>query len=251
MTVKFNPSTHRYWVDGKPCPGVTTLLKGYPKPALVYWSAKAVAEFVADNPDDVSGMRRLGRGPMVAALKSIPWQSRDDAALRGTQVHELAAQVVDGTQVAVPERHIDLVQGYVAWLDANRVRALWVERPVVNRRHWYCGTFDLIADVNDVTYLLDVKTSRGVYGEMAMQLAMYAHAEQFLPGDDPDDEQPMPPVERYGIVHVEPGVTTLHKVRADAHEQAFRDALHAAWLHRARERVDRYLENPHTTEAPA
>ena len=54
MTLKFAAKSHRYWCDGKPIQGVTTLLKGgLPKDALMYWSAKMVAEYVADRPDDV------------------------------------------------------------------------------------------------------------------------------------------------------------------------------------------------------
>ena len=88
MTLKFSPSNHRYTMDKPPTAGlkavagVTTLLgKGMPKPALPHWSAKEVACYVADNPDGVETLRGMGREPMVAALKGIPWQRRDEAAL--------------------------------------------------------------------------------------------------------------------------------------------------------------------------
>jgi len=94
MTLRFTAKTHRYFLDGSPIPGVTTLIgKGLPSPALVYWSAKTVAEWVADNPDGVEAFRATGRGPMVAALKEIPWQKRDEAAIRGTDVHALAEPI--------------------------------------------------------------------------------------------------------------------------------------------------------------
>ena len=68
MTLKFNAKTHRYWLDGKPIPGVTGLIKGgIPAPALTYWSARTVAEYVADNAEHVEQLRVMGRGPMVAA----------------------------------------------------------------------------------------------------------------------------------------------------------------------------------------
>ena len=41
---------HKYVLDGQPVKGVTTLIgSGMPKPALPYWSAKLVAEYVYDN----------------------------------------------------------------------------------------------------------------------------------------------------------------------------------------------------------
>lgn len=250
MTLKFSEKTHRYWLDRRPCPGVTTLLKGYPKPAIPYWSARTVAEYVADNEEAVDQLRRAGRAPMVAALKSIPWQVRDDAALRGSQVHDLAEQVIAGAEVEVPEQHLGLVQGYVDWLDTESVTPLLTERPVANRAHWYCGKFDLLAEIDGVTWLLDLKTSRGVYGENAMQLLAYGRAEVYLADDtDPDSERPMPAIDRYGVVHVEDGMSTLHPVRPDQHDAAFGDFLHAAWLYRAKDRIDSYLIDPYQETA--
>ena len=67
----FYPKSHRYRLDGQWVPGVTGLIgKGLPKPALPYWAAKMVAEWVADNPDLTEDLKRMGgRGPAVAFLK--------------------------------------------------------------------------------------------------------------------------------------------------------------------------------------
>lgn len=249
MSLKFTPSTHRYFLDRKPCPGVTTLLKGLPKPALTYWAARTVAEYVADNPEAVETLRSAGRGPMVAALKGTPWQQRDEAALRGTEIHALAERVVRGEEVDIPERHVDAVQGYVTWLDEHGLEPILTERPVANRRHWYSGTFDLIARLDGEVWLLDIKTAKGVYGDNALQLAAYAGAEFYRPGDDPDEEEPMPHIDRLGVLHVEDGLTTLHPVRADQRDAAFKDFLHAAWIHRAKDRIDNYFENPYEESA--
>jgi hypothetical protein len=88
-----------------------------PKDALVYWSAKVVSEWVADNPEAVEQLRTMGRGPMVAALKGVPWEKRDQAAVRGTDVHALAEQVVHGVEVEVPAHLVDHVTNYARWLD--------------------------------------------------------------------------------------------------------------------------------------
>ena len=35
MSLKFSERAHKYWLDGRPVPGVTTLIgKGLPKPAF-------------------------------------------------------------------------------------------------------------------------------------------------------------------------------------------------------------------------
>ena len=82
-----------------------------------------------------------------------------------------------------------------------------------------------------------------------MQLLAYGRAEVYLADDaDPDSEQPMPTIDRYGVVHVEDGMSTLHPVRPDQHDAAFADFLHAAWLYRAKDRIDNYFIDPYQEE---
>ena len=243
MTVAlvFYPKSHRYKLDGAWVPGVTTLIgKGLPKPALPYWAARTVAEWVADNPDLTEDLKRMGgRGPAVAFLKELPWQKRDEAAIRGTDVHALAERLVHGDEVEVPEHLAAHVQGYVDWLDATNVEPLLTERPCASRQWQYAGTFDLIARIDGLTWLLDVKTSSGVYGSMALQLAAYANAEFYLDADD--TEQPMPPIDRYGVLHVTEAGTTLHYLPASANDSAWKDFLHVAWVGRRAKDIDTYL----------
>jgi hypothetical protein len=211
VTLKFAEKTHRYWLDGKPVPGVTTLLgKGLPKPALVYWSAKCVAEYAIDNPDGVEALRAIGRDAGVAALKQIPWQKRDEAAVRGTDVHALAEQIIHGNEVEVPEHLLGYVEGYTRWLDQFKAEPIVTEVPVANRAHWWAGKPDAVVRLGGETWLLDWKTSSGVYGETALQTAAYASAEFYLGPDGPDDEQPMPHIDRIGVVHITPDGSSLY-----------------------------------------
>lgn len=239
-SLKFSEKAHRYWLDGRPIPGVTTLLKGIPKPALAYWSAKAVAEYVADNPDKVEALRDMGRGPMVNALKGVPWEARDKAAVRGTDVHSLAERLVHGEAVEVPEHLADHVDGYCRWLDRFEPVPLLTERPIGNREHWYAGRFDLIACIGGTTWGLDVKTSAAIYGETAAQLAAYMHAEFYVDVDG--FEQPMPAVERYGALHVTESGTTL--VPLDSTEAPWRVFLHAAWVFRQEAAIKAFVLDP-------
>ena len=214
MSLKYSDKAHRYWLDGKPVPGVTTILgKGIPKPALPYWSARVVAEYVADNPESVEALRAAGRDPMIAALKGQPWVKRDEAAVRGTDVHALAETVVHGGEAEVPEHLLAHVEGYVAWLDEFDVRPILTEKSVASRAHRYAGRFDFIGTIGalgDETWLLDWKTSKGVYGETALQTAAYASAELYVEDGAPDVEIALPRVDRIGVVHVTEHGSTLH-----------------------------------------
>jgi hypothetical protein len=221
--IKFSPGNHRYWMDKKPVQGVTTIIKqGLPAPALMYWSAKTVAEWVAAHPGITDQMAALGGpGPLTAFLKEVPWQKRDDAGARGTEVHRLGEQLVHGTPVEVPQHLLGYVEGYARWLDEWQCRPILVERMVGNREHWYAGCFDLVAEIDSTIWLLDLKTASGVYGENALQTDAYRNAEFWQ--DDDGLEQPLPTCERLGVLHVQDGETRLVPLVSDG--SAFRDFL--------------------------
>lgn len=218
-TYRGKPS-HRYELDGDRVPGVTRILnQGIPKAAIAPWAARSVAEYATDNLDQITDMlQRGGRGPTVDYLKGVPWQKRDEAAMSGTDVHTLAEAVVHGLEVDVPDHLYGYVDGYAHWLDQTGAEPILVEFTVASRLFRYAGTGDLILRVPGVDELVicDLKTSSGVYGETALQLAAYRFAEFYM---DPDGfgEKPLPEVGDTGwVLHVQDGLTEARPVPVDA-----------------------------------
>jgi hypothetical protein len=237
----FNDRAHKYTLDGKPIPGVTSLIgDGLPKKALTYWAARSVAEYVVRNlPLVAENLASAGEGPTIQMLKDVPWQSARDKAARGTAVHAVAEKLAHGEPVDVPAAIAAHANGYARWLDANPVEVILTERPLANRAVWYAGTPDLVATLAGQTWLLDVKTSvKGPYGSDSLQLAAYANAEFYLPLGG-YDETPMPHIERAGVLHVTEHGTELHEVRwLDA---AWKDFRHVAYVARAKDRIESQL----------
>lgn len=193
--LRFNPKTHRYWLDGKPVPGVTTILSVLDKPAIPKWAAAQVAEYVADHPDGIETLRQMGRAPMIHALKNIPWQKRDDAGTRGNILHDYAEQLLRGQDVEVADEHVPVMENALAFMDQWRIEPLLIEAPVASRQHRYAGTLDLIARYTHPatgrrgTCIADWKSGKALYPEYAMQLSAYAFAEFTGLGGD---EKPLP-----------------------------------------------------------
>jgi hypothetical protein len=194
----FTPSNHTYRLDGKPVPGVTTILGVLDKPAIPKWAAKTVAEWVADNPDAIEVLRESGRNALVTTLKDVPWQARDKAAERGSTLHDFAEQLLNGTELDIadiPEALVPVLENAITFLDDWQIEPLLVEAPCASRTDWWAGTLDLVADyVHPVTKqpgraVWDWKTGKALYPEYAWQFAAYGHAEfTGLNGA----EQPMP-----------------------------------------------------------
>lgn len=188
--LKFYPASHRYKLDGEWVTGVTTLLGVLDKPALPKWAAKSVAEYVANNRDAVEHLYAMGTGPMVASLKEIPWQKRDEAGIRGTDVHDYAERILNGEEVDVPEHYVGHVEQCIAFMEDWDIRPVLVEQCVGSRQYKYAGKLDLVADHNQgPRAIFDWKTAQsGIYKETAFQMVGYAFAEFY--GEN-GDEKPM------------------------------------------------------------
>lgn len=248
--LKFSPSGHRYWLNGRPVPGVTTLLsKGLPKPQIPYWAARTVAEYVAGNR---AAIELLWDGPssvMVGALKEAPWAKRDAAAVRGTAVHALAERVIHGLEVEVPPHLDSYVSGYVEFLETFDVQPVLTERPVASEKHWYAGTFDGIVTFGrgpfkGMTVLQDIKTSSGVYGETGLQTAAYALADWYLTEDGL--AQPIPYIEATGVAHVTDAGTLFYPLAKDrdnlvAMHKVFQ---HVSWIAKKTDEIKGYVGQP-------
>ncbi|SDX52619.1 hypothetical protein SAMN05216215_10127 [Saccharopolyspora shandongensis] len=210
------PNYHRYKIDGKWAIGVTTALKGIPKDdALKRWAARLVAEHAVTNIWDLKRMiDRDGNGPAISYLKELPNERRDAARVRGTEVHALAERYIKGDEIEVPEHLEPYVRGYAAYIEDFNPTTVHEELAVANRTHGYAGTLDSIQDIPALgRVLVDYKTSNGIYGEYALQVAAYRHAEVFLDADGV--EQPMIPVDAAYILHIQPDDYQLIPVQAD------------------------------------
>lgn len=180
--LKFYPASHRYKLDGAWVPGVTTILGVLDKPAIPKWAAGQVAEYVADNPDAIEHLRQMGRGPMVQALKGVPWEKRDRAAARGTTIHDYAERILRGEDVEVDDELVPVIENALAFLDEWHIEPLVIEAPVASREHRYAGTLDIVARYThpatgvSAVAVWDWKSGRA-FPEHAMQITAYGHAE--------------------------------------------------------------------------
>ena len=213
-----------YTIDGKLYRRVTSMLGGgIPKPALVGWGIKSVAEYAWENQDVWS---QLNKTDAVKLLKNSPYSQRDDAAARGTAVHKALEAFLGKT--LMPDNLTDDEQACANaaadFLAERDSKYLGTEITVFNDSIGYAGTLDLWEiDRNGQTWILDYKTSKsGVFPDMAIQQVAYQRAEyalvkaRSLPGEK-SIAKVIPWTTEYckrlGIVHVTPDGATLHSIK--------------------------------------
>lgn len=194
------------WNDGMkvywPLGSVTAALQVINKPAVVGWVRRETAEFAVTNLDSIRLMRdETGHASAVEFVKMSTDRRRDKAGRRGTNVHQIAEQIVRGQTPEIPEDLAAYVVSYRAFLREWQPKFVAVEKMVVNLTHGYAGTFDAFAKIGNERWLLDIKTSTGVYAETALQLSAYAAAEFIgVPGDP--TRYRVPRAQRFGVIHV-------------------------------------------------
>lgn len=156
----FDEAAHRYTLDGRPVPGVTSVLKL------------------------VSGADYAGVDPDVLAR----------AAARGTAVHRMVE--LDGQGILDEDSLAEELQPYLVQWRQFRAQSGFVilaqECRVASRRHGYAGTLDLFGVLNGRFALVDVKSVVRVMRTTGPQTAAYEVAlrecrPDLLPGDAPVD----------------------------------------------------------------
>lgn len=223
---------------------VTTILSGgIPKPALKAWGERLVAETAVAKRDVWDGMTDQ---EAVDWLKRAPFRETDRAAVQGSDIHDwaekyvLAPQSLSVDDLAEGDPKRPYLAGFLSFLAEWEPRYEMTEATVYNRRWGYAGTLDFLAwldcqhlaaldlpsgwltddPAGEVLVLGDIKTGKGVYGEVGLQLAAYRHAE-FI-GLPDSTEQPMPPVAGCVVLHLTPkGYELIPVVASDAEFRFF------------------------------
>lgn len=195
-TVHKNDSRLYVW-DGGEYPGVTSVVGMLPKPALQFWAAKKVAEAAVE------------RGKVterdIGWLKAAPKRDLNQAADRGSSVHDTLDRLVNGEKVDILDEERGYIDGFYQFCDRYDPDFLKTEETVHGSfgEHGYCGSFDAIVDIAAEAWLIDFKTTRsGVHPEVAIQLAAYANAHSIIHPDG--SSEPMPKIDRFGVLWLRP-----------------------------------------------
>jgi len=205
---------------GKLLPSVTNILSVLDKPALPRWAAietaKEAAKLKASLPD-------MDDEEIVASLKSAPWRKADKAADRGTTIHEWLEKAMLGEPVPdLDGEALEYEQAAHGWLDAYKPEPVRLECTMFD--HSYAGTADGIVKLNGQNWLIDFKTSKGLYESAALQLAAL-YACRIVANEEGWEDTPQ--IDRVAAVRIgtDGAFEMLEVEYLDEHVKAFRACL--------------------------
>lgn len=212
---------------------VTTIIGGgIPKPALLPWGIKMVAEGAVDAVENgyLADMVEQDRDGAIRFLKGLPYAKRDAAADLGTLVHQwIEAYSLKRPMPKPPLPVAPYLRSFEAFLDDFKPSFTATEASVYSRSQRYAGTLDSICTLklplheSEQRFILDAKTGKGVYPEVGLQLAAYRNAEFIALPDG--SEAPMPEVDGGLCLHLTDHGYKLIQVRTD--DEVFRAFLYA------------------------
>lgn len=192
---------------------VTSATACFPKPWLAGWAVKMTAERAVDKYARLGEMiEEDGEKEALAWLKKARYTSSGDKADRGTIVHGALEAYLAGTTLdrETIESHLKekrvpramwrgtfgMIRGLMQFLEDYEPEVYWSEQTVYSREHGYAGTTDVIGrmaiDGERRPVVIDVKTSKSIYNDTALQLCGYARA-NFAGNRETGEEMPLLP----------------------------------------------------------
>lgn len=249
---------HRYYIDGIPVPGVTTIAGKLDKSnALKIWAARESGSYAIEHWQELSELPLMERAQRIADAHKNVLSAK---AAKGTRVHALADRIARGHRVEVPDDLRGPVEAYVRFLDRWDMETVAIEAPACNTEYMYAGTFDSIVQCPKLgTVLVDIKTNdKRVYSEVSLQLAAYRYCDIYQEQVDTVGprggkkveirEHPMIPVDACYVARVVGDAVEL--VPVDADEQIWDTFLHLREVYEFADRVDFRGQNNPTVHEP-
>jgi hypothetical protein len=179
-------------VTGKSYPSVTTVLGTVGKgEALKHWAAAEVAKYAVKNS---ATWLNLDEQAAIDLLKREPLRFLDRAASRGTDVHAIAETYAKtGSMPAYAAEIGGYVDALRSFFEQHQPEPVLVEATVFDDVVGFAGSFDMVCKMpafGDELVILDYKTSKAIYPEVAAQLAAYAHAAEYVLDDNTVHKMP-------------------------------------------------------------
>lgn len=189
-----------YYLEGlEPMVSVTTVLKVIDKPALLYWASQSMFRMLVADPTKMSDEKK--------AIMEALYQPRDKAGEHGSKAHEVIDEEEKGGSynraTLSPEVNAYLIARDKFIADHPQLEVVLSETIGYSLTEKYAGQIDRIAHNKSTNenWLIDWKTSNGVYKESGLQLVAYKNFEKI------EDRKTgkfidMPKIDKLVVVHL-------------------------------------------------
>lgn len=186
---------------GEQFTSVTTILSVLSKPFLVKWAAKEAAQCAVAELELINKLCQAGRQvDAIDYVKTAHTRMTEKASDVGTDAHAWIEARIKGERP--PEGgEPPHMKFFDAFCMVHKPDFKLCESTVYNRTEGYAGTMDFMAVIDGEWTIVDVKTGKSIYPEVALQLAAYSRGE-FIGKDNRECE--VPHVRKGAVLHIRP-----------------------------------------------
>jgi len=210
------------------------VLKKLDKPGVLQWAVDNTSAYAVANVDALlNRTEEQGWGFLRWYWKRDPIAGDDqdirnysagvlsNAAELGTLMHDWVAAEHDNLpypDVSLAPAHFwEMVAQWDAWKMGHEVKPILTETTFWSHTYGYAGTADGLWEVDGVSMLIDVKTSRNVWDEHFMQLSALGACDTMLIESNKGwVESEIPGFSKYALLHIRPSDTTKNGEPMDA-----------------------------------
>ncbi|MBV7412094.1 PD-(D/E)XK nuclease family protein [Dermabacteraceae bacterium TAE3-ERU27] len=172
-------------------------------------------------------------GTLVHALcedfeRDLSMPTRQQIAERATAMREGGAFANESSLSDLCDRVQVRLDGFADFVRDFAPEFVEIEQTVVNHTVGYAGTTDCIVSIGGALLSGDIKTSKRVHGDYALQAVAVVNAEALL--DDDGTQRPMPDLAGGFIIHLpEKGGYSVVPLKTGEEEMAVFKGLRSAW----------------------
>lgn len=219
VEITFYPDSHRYKLAGERSylTSVTAITGIIDKSrVLIPWAVGLTGAFLRKYLEEAAA-NNFTKEELYSVIDEALVQhtvKKEAAADTGSQVHDIAQKIGEELRDNLPLSDIgenlpdqvkNGVAAFINWVVDHNVKFIECERMVYSRKYGFVGITDAIIEIDGKRYLIDYKTSKGVYNEQKYQLAGYTIAYEEETGEKLDGQM---------IIHFnkETGEFTVHEI---------------------------------------
>lgn len=186
IQVEFYPDSHRYKMKGERTylVSVTAATGILDKPALIPWAVGVDLAHIKQYLEERAGQKFTLEElePIIEEARNKHTEKKEQAATFGDYVHDyaqnFAVALINGSQQPEinpewPEEALQGISAFLEWFNAHEVHFHAAEKLVYSKEWNIVGKADAVAKVDGDHFLIDYKTSKGVWPEHYYQAAAY------------------------------------------------------------------------------
>jgi len=173
IEIKFRENPyHSYWLNDKRIPDSVTGATGIVDKSgpLMYWAVNKSRDYLLD----IIKKGIVSEDDILEASKQHRIFKKKAGDI-GTKIHEWVSDWILKKNPEMPEdpKVVNGITAFLKFQKEHKVKWTESERIVYSKKHNYCGFLDAMGTIDGELWLIDFKSSKGIYPPMHFQVGGY------------------------------------------------------------------------------